>query len=337
MITELSESGGPQLSAVIPCYNEQDGIDALIARLVPVCEASVGDSFEIVLVNDGSTDSTWKKIKQQSNLDGRIVGVNLSRNCGHQLALSAGLETCRGEEIFILDADLQDPPELLPEMRSKLAEGFDVAFGQRVKRAGETYFKLVTASLFYRFLDKLSDVSIPRDTGDFRLMNRRVLNALVAMPERYRFVRGMVSWIGFRQTPVQYSRDERFAGETHYPLRKMIAFAIDAVTSFSTVPLRFASHIGLIFSALAIVMLGWVGTSYLLGQNVAGWTSLACIVLLIGGVQLLVLGIFGEYLGRMYMEGKQRPLFIIEEIYRQQAQTNPVHDYRKKIQEAVNG
>jgi glycosyltransferase involved in cell wall biosynthesis len=336
LISNRRINEGPILSVVIPCYNEEDSIEALLERLIPVCEKEVPGAYEIVLVNDGSADQTWNKITTASNENKFVVGVNLSRNCGHQLALSAGLEICQGDEIFILDADLQDPPELLSEMRRKLAEGYDVAYGTRIHRAGETWFKQISATAFYRVLDKLSDVSIPRDTGDFRLMTRRVQEQLVAMPERFRFVRGMVSWIGFKQIAVPYSRDERFAGETHYPLQKMIRFAVDAVTSFSTVPLRIASHLGLLCSVIALAMFGWVAVNFLLGYTVPGWASLASIILLMGGVQLLVLGIFGEYLGRMYMEMKQRPLYIIDEVYRPQVGENPVHQYLEDIRKSVN-
>lgn len=327
---------GPTLSAVVPCYNEEDNIAELLERLIATFQAELPNDYEIVLINDGSSDRTWQLITEASDRHDYIVGVNLSRNCGHQLALSAGLEICQGEEIFILDADLQDPPELLGEMRQKLAEGYDVAFGTRIHREGETWFKRVTASAFYRILDKLSDVPIPRDTGDFRLMNRRVLDELNAMPERYRFIRGMVSWIGFRQIAVPYCRDERFAGETHYPLRNMIRFAVDAVTSFSTIPLRLASLLGLFCSLVAMVIFGWVAVNFMLGNTVPGWSSLASIVLLIGGVQLLVLGIFGEYLGRLYMESKHRPLYIIEQIYSSRQNRNPVHQYLDNIRKSIN-
>jgi glycosyltransferase involved in cell wall biosynthesis len=336
LTTDRWTQAGLTLSVVVPCYNEEESIEALLERLIPVCEKEVSGVYEIVLVNDGSVDRTWEMIVAATNKRKSIVGVNLSRNCGHQLALSAGLEICQGEEVFILDADLQDPPELLPEMRQKLAEGYDVAYGTRIHRAGETWFKQFSASVFYRVLDKLSDVSIPRDTGDFRLMTRRVLEQLNGMPERFRFVRGMVSWIGFKQVAVPYNRDERFAGETHYPLRKMMRFALDAVTSFSTVPLRIASHLGFVCSVIALAMFGWVAANFLLGYTVPGWASLASIILLMGGVQLLVLGIFGEYLGRMYMETKQRPLYIIEQVYRQEADQNPVHQYLEDIRKSVN-
>jgi dolichol-phosphate mannosyltransferase len=221
-----------------------------------------------------------------------------------------------------------------------MAEGYDVVYGQRIARAGETVFKRVSASLFYRFLQRLVDVEVPRDTGDFRIMSRRVVDHFNAMPERFRFVRGMISWIGFTQAPLFYERDQRFAGTSHYPLSRMIAFAIDAVTSFSILPLRFAAHIGLLTGLIGVITLGWVGYTWLCGNTVAGWTSLVGTVLLLGSVQLMMLGIFGEYLGRMYMESKKRPLYIIQDVrVRHEAQDtcNPVHQYNRRIQQAVNG
>jgi dolichol-phosphate mannosyltransferase len=301
------------LSVVVPCYNEEAVLDALIARLVPVCEAFPGD-YEIVLVNDGSSDRTWSLISVHSQNSAHVVGVDLARNHGHQLALTAGLQVCRGNLVLVIDADLQDPPELFPQMLKKLNDGYDVVYGQRTFRRGETVFKRATAAGFYRLLEKLNDISIPRDTGDFRLMTRRVVEQLNAMPERYRFIRGMVSWVGFNQTAIPYERDERFAGDSHYPLRRMLGLALDAVTSFSTFPLRLASHLGVAFGMLGLGVLGWVLLTYLNNGTVAGWTSMIAVVLIIGSVQLLILGVFGEYLGRMYIETKQRPLFIIREI-----------------------
>lgn len=308
----------PTLSVVIPCYNEEGGIDQLMRRLVPICQQQFPDDYEIVLVNDGSRDHTWERICDHADQSRHVVGIDLSRNHGHQLALTAGLELCGGQLIFILDADLQDPPEFLGPMLEKLRVGnHDVVYGQRVSRAGETVFKKTTASLFYRLLNRLTDVDIPVNTGDFRLMTRRVVDQLVAMPERFRFVRGMVCWVGFSQAAFPYEREARFAGETNYSLRKMISFALDAITGFSTMPLRFASHLGLIFGLCALGALGWVVASYLFFGTVAGWTSLAALILIIGSVQMMMLGMFGEYLGRMYMEGKQRPLFIIRDVRRQ--------------------
>ena len=325
------------LSVVVPVYNEEAGLAALVSRLVPACEAEFGRSFEILLVNDGSCDGSWAEIRRLADADPRIAGIDLSRNHGHQLALSAGLEHVAGEYVFVLDADLQDPPELLGPMLAKLREGYDVVFGQRTARKGETAFKRGTASLFYRLLSHMVDTDIPRDTGDFRLMTRRVSDQLVAMPERFRFVRGMVSWVGFSQAAVPYERDARFAGDTHYPLRKMVALAVDAVTSFSTVPLRFASHLGMLFGLAGLLALVWVGWGWLSGGTVAGWASLAALVLIMGSVQLLVLGVFGEYLGRMYMEAKRRPLYIVSEIHRRPAATgtSPVHELQGEIAEKL--
>lgn len=308
-------SGSIALSVVVPVFNEEAGIDALLARVTQVCAGVFDSRFEVLLVNDGSRDRSWAMICAHADRDARIKGINLSRNHGHQLALAAGLEHARGDLVFVLDADLQDPPELLGPMLQRLREGYDVAYGQRIKRNGETAFKRGTASLFYRMLNWMVDTDIPRDTGDFRLMTRRVVDQLNAMPERYRFVRGMVSWVGFRQAAVPYERDARFAGETNYPLTKMIALAVDAVTSFSVVPLRFASHLGMVFGLIGLLALIWIGVVWLQGGTVQGWASLASLVLIIGSVQLLVLGVFGEYLGRMYMEAKRRPLYIVADVH----------------------
>jgi len=302
------------LSVVIPCYNELDGIGELHRRVTAACDAQVGTSYEIVLVIDGATDGTREAIIELAKNDPRVVAVDLSRNYGHQVALSAGLELCRGHRILILDADLQDPPELLGPMMARMDEGFDVVYGQRLKREGESLFKRSSANLFYRLLRRMVDIDIAADTGDFRLMSRRAVNHLNAMPERYRFIRGMVNWIGLKQTAFHYHRQARYAGTTHYPLRKMILLAIDAMTSFSVVPLRFASHLGMVFGLAGLLALGYTIVSWIDGNVLPGWTSLAAIVLILGSVQLLVLGIFGEYLGRMYMETKRRPLYIINEI-----------------------
>ena len=311
-----SFAGSCELSVVIPVYNEEAGLDALISRVTASAQAIFADSYELILVNDGSKDGSWNAICQHAARDPRIVAINLSRNHGHQLALTAGLHHVRGQLVFVLDADLQDPPELLGPMLEKVRAGYDVVYGQRIKRNGETAFKRGTASLFYRTLASMVDTDIPRDTGDFRLMTRRVVDQLNAMPERYRFIRGLVSYIGFNQIAFPYDRDARFAGETNYPLRKMIALAVDAITSFSVVPLRFASHLGMLFGLAGLGALVWVVWAWLQGGAVQGWASLAALTLILGSVQLLVLGVFGEYLGRMYMEGKQRPLFIISEVRR---------------------
>jgi len=303
-----------KVSVVVPCYNEEEGIHELHRRVSGVCKACVGESYELVLVNDGSKDATWKIMGEISQADKHVVAVNLSRNHGHQLALTAGLQMCRGERVFVLDADLQDPPELLPQMMARMDDGCDVVFGQRIKREGETFFKKASAYAFYRLLDRMVDIDIPPDTGDFRLMSRRAVDALNSMPEHHRFIRGMVSWIGLRQEALPYHRAARFAGETKYPLSKMIRFAIDAITGFSVRPLRMASYFGIGFGIATLLMLAYVFIHYFTGSTVEGWTSLAVIVLAVGSAQLLVAGVMGEYLGRLYVESKGRPLFIIQEV-----------------------
>lgn len=302
------------LSVVVPCYNEEEGVRELHRRVTAVCHACVGNAYELVLVNDGSSDATWKLMCELSELDKNVVAVNLSRNHGHQLALSAGLQMCRGERIFIIDADLQDPPELLPKMMERMDDGCDVVFGQRIKREGETAFKKASAFAFYRLLNRMVDIDIPRDTGDFRLMSRRAVDILNSMPEHHRFIRGMVSWIGMRQEALPYERAARFAGETKYPLSKMIRFAIDAITGFSVRPLRLASYLGFCFGIATLLLLAYVLVHYFLGNTVEGWTSLAVIILALGSVQLFVAGVMGEYLGRLYIESKRRPLFVIQEV-----------------------
>lgn len=304
------------LSVVVPCFNEADGIDALVERLDAVCGAIIQGEYEIVLVNDGSTDATWSLIRNHVEKTRHVVGIDLSRNHGHQLALSAGLACCRGNLVFVIDADLQDPPELLPDMLAKIEDGYDVVYGVRSVRKGETVFKRWTAAGFYRLLDRLVDIPIPCDTGDFRLMTRRVVDHLNAMPERYRFIRGMVSWIGYNQTSITYERDPRFAGQSHYPLGRMLALALDGITSFSTKPLRIASHLGMAFGVAGMGVLCWVLVNWLRHGTVLGWASMMAVTLVLGSVQLMILGVLGEYVGRMYMESKQRPLFLIREIRR---------------------
>jgi polyisoprenyl-phosphate glycosyltransferase len=303
-----------KLSVVIPCYNEEAVIHELHRRVTLACRSLVGGSYELVLVNDGSFDGTWAMLQELAHNDDRIVAVDLSRNHGHQLALSAGLSLARGERILVIDADLQDPPELLSQMMRLMDNGADVVYGQRVERDGETWFKRVSASAFYRLLLRMTDVGIPSDTGDFRLMRRPVLEVLLAMPEQQRFIRGMVAWIGFRQVPLQYRREKRFAGETKYPLRKMLTFAIDAITGFSTTPLRISLYIASIFVVIAFLLATFVLFSWLFLGTVQGWTSMFLAMLIFASVQLFSLSVIGEYLGRIYMQTKHRPLFIIREI-----------------------
>ena len=303
------------LSIVVPCYNEQECLAALHERLTAVARATAGEDYELVLVNDGSKDRTWPMMQEYCARDPHLVAVNLSRNHGHQLALTAGLDLCRGEKILIIDADLQDPPELLPDMLATMErEEADVVYGLRQSRAGETKFKRATAAAFYRLLARATEVDIPVDTGDFRLMSRRALNALLAMPEQARFIRGMVAWIGFRQVPLPYMRDERFAGVTKYPFSKMVRFALDALTGFSSAPLKLASHLGLALALGSVILIAYIAMSWATGQTIQGWTSLMLVVVVLGAVQMFVLGLMGEYIGRLYSQAKQRPLYIVQDI-----------------------
>ncbi len=306
------EKARPAISVVVPCYNEAEVLPTFCERMIASCRAT-GRSFEIILVNDGSGDATWQVVRAQCIADPAFVGIDLSRNHGHQLALTAALHHARGEFILVIDADLQDPPELLREMLQVMEEGADVVFGQRTRREGETWFKKVSAAAFYRTLNYLADTSIPADTGDFRLMRRRVLEEFLRLPEQSRFIRGMVSWLGFRQVPLLYERQERAAGTSKYPLRKMIRFALDAVTSFSTKPLIAATYLGGAVGLMAFFLAIYSIVQWFFGHTVQGWTSLIVVVLLLGSVQLFVLGIIGEYLGRLTMQAKNRPLFIVRE------------------------
>jgi len=305
----------PALSIVVPCYNEASCLEMLHARISAAAKAAVGEDYEVLFVNDGSRDESWPIMQRLSAADPRLVAINLSRNHGHQLALTAGLDLCAGDQILIIDADLQDPPELLSDMRATMTDQqADVVYAVRRKREGESIFKKVTAAAFYRVLDRVTDTPIPLDTGDFRLMTRRALDAFLALPEQARFIRGMVAWVGFRQVPFVYDRAERHAGNTKYPLGKMIRFALDAITGFSTAPLRFASHMGLLLTAASLLLMLYILVGWLLGNAVQGWTSTMLAVVFIGAVQMFVLGLIGEYLGRLYVESKRRPLYIVADV-----------------------
>jgi glycosyltransferase involved in cell wall biosynthesis len=303
------------LSIVVPCFNEQDCLGALHERLSAAASAAVGENYEIVLVNDGSRDASWSMMRNMAAGNPHVIAVNLSRNHGHQLALTAGLDLCRGETILIIDADLQDPPELLPEMLNAMrAEEADVVYGVRRSRSGETAFKRATAHGFYRLLSRATEVDIPVDTGDFRLMSRRALDALLSMPEQVRFIRGMVAWIGFKQVPFAYDRQERFAGATKYPLKKMMRFAFDALTGFSSAPLKLASHAGFVLSIGSLILILYIAYAWAAGRNIQGWTSLMLVVVILGAVQMFALALMGEYIGRLYNEAKRRPLYIVQEV-----------------------
>src|SRR5437868_8186201 len=304
-----------KLSIVVPCFNEEACLGELHQRLSAAARSSVGKDYELVLVNDGSRDGSWQTMQRMAAADPHVVAINLSRNHGHQLALTAGLDLCRGDAILIIDADLQDPPELLGPMLTSMREsGADVVYGVRRSRAGDTAFKRATAHAFYRLLSRATEVDIPLDAGDFRLMSRRALDALLAMPEQARFIRGMVAWIGFKQLPFPYDRAERFAGETKYPLARMMRFAFDALTGFSSAPLKLASHAGLLLSAGSVLLILYIGFAWISGQSIQGWTSLMLVVVVLGAVQMFVLALMGEYIGRLYNEAKRRPLYIIQEV-----------------------
>lgn len=314
----MKDVSRPALSVVAPCFNEQEVLPEFVRRVGAVLDG-LGRSAEIVLVDDGSRDRTWQVMTELAAREPRIVAVRLMRNHGHQLALTAGLSVCRGERILIIDADLQDPPELLPDMLALMEGadgngGADVVYGQRRQRDGESLFKRATAAGFYRLIGRLTDVNIPADTGDFRLVTRRVLDLLLAMPERHRFIRGMVAWIGGRQVPLTYDRHARVAGESKYPLSKMLKFASDAITSFSVVPLMASMTVGWIMAGLGFAFFVYSIVGWLLHENLPGWTSLMAAVGLLGGMQFLMLGIIGSYLGRLYDQSKGRPLFMIREI-----------------------
>jgi dolichol-phosphate mannosyltransferase len=303
------------LSIVVPCFNEEACLSVLHERLTGAARAAVGDDYEIVLVNDGSRDDSWAIMQALAADDPHLRAVNLSRNHGHQLALTAGLDLCSGETILIIDADLQDPPELLSPMLETMRESHaDVVYGVRKSRRGETAFKRATAHGFYRLLSRATEVDIPLDAGDFRLMSRRALDVLLAMPEQARFIRGMVAWIGFRQVPFAYDRAERLAGETKYPMRKMVRFAFDALTGFSSAPLKLASHVGIGLSAGSVLLVLYLVYAWLSGMSIQGWTSLMLVVVVIGAAQMFVLGLMGEYIGRLYNESKRRPLYVVQEV-----------------------
>lgn len=303
----------PALSLVIPVYNEEPVIEELGRRLEAFL-LRVGVSWEVVFIDDGSSDGSVTLLRQLGEREPRFKLVSLSRNFGHQIAITCGLDYARGDAVVIMDADLQDPPEVVSQMLEKYREGYDVVYGVRRRRAGETWFKRVTAAGFYRLLRLLVGVSIPVDAGDFRLMSRRVVAALQALRETNRFVRGMVAWVGFSQTAVYYDRPERFAGETHYPLRKMLRFAVDGITSFSTFPLKLATWLGLCCGAIGVGVAVWAAyVKFFLAGVVQGWTTIMIAVSLGASAQLIMTGILGEYVGRIYEEVKRRPLYLVKE------------------------
>lgn len=307
-------SNAPLLSLVIPCYNEEEVIAETVRQLDAFCGELVDLDVEFIFVDDGSKDSTRELLKHFSENDSRIRVIGFARNFGHQVAVTAGLDVARGDAVVLIDADLQDPPAVIHTMIAKWREGYDVVYGTRIERQGESAFKITTARVFYRLLNRLSNVPIPLDTGDFRLMSRLVVDTLKAMPEQDRFVRGMVSWVGFKQVALPYKRAERFAGKSKYPLTKMLRFAVDGILSFSTKPLQMSVALGMLAASIALA-----GILYALALRiftsiwVQGWTALMIAVLFLGGVQLICVGILGEYVGRIYNEVKNRPLYVVQE------------------------
>ncbi|EMJ97150.1 glycosyltransferase family 2 protein [Leptospira sp. WS58.C1] len=312
----------PLLSLVIPVYNEEKTIPELVKRLRVLLgilkeKHRFGkEDAEILFVNDGSRDDTFDVLKKFCESEPGFFLLNLSRNYGHQLAITAGIDTARGETVAVMDGDLQDPPEFVAELYAKMSEGYDVVYARRKKREGESFFKLVTAHVFYRILKKITRFDIPIDTGDFRIMSRRVTDVLVSMREQHRYIRGLIAWIGFKQTGLEYDRDERFDGETKFSVSKMLKFALDGITSFSSAPLKLSSYLG-----FASAFFGALYTVYILylklftDNTIQGWTSVMIVVLVLGGIQLIALGMIGEYLSRVNDQSKNRPLYVIEKIY----------------------
>jgi len=300
----------PVFSIIAPIYNETESLPELQRRITEVM-TTTGEPWELVLIDDGSTDGSTDMIREMAKKDAHIRPVIFARNFGHQIAVTAGMDYSRGDSVIIIDADLQDPPEVILELIAKWREGFQVVYAHRSEREGENWFKLVTASAFYKLIYRITDVKIPMNTGDFRLLDRKVVEVMNSMRERHRFLRGMSAWVGFKSIGVQYKRAARFAGTSKYPLKKMLKLALTAITSFSYLPLQIAMWIGFISTAIsilgliAIIILRIVGSGFLAGQAA---TLLA--VLFIGGVQLLCLGILGEYIGRIYDEARGRPLYI---------------------------
>lgn len=311
----------PPISVIVPCFNEEEGIAECHRRLTEVL-SSFDTWYEIVYVNDGSKDSTPSQLAAIHAFDSNVTVIELSRNFGHQPAVTAGLEAAKGQVVVIIDADLQDPPEVIATMLEKWAEGYEVVYGVRESRDGESGFKVWTANIFYRLINALSDVEIPLHAGDFRLLDRKAVEAMKSMPERHRLLRGMCSWIGFRQCGVKYARAARFAGATKYPLRKMLNLALDGIASFSTVPLRLLALVGIASAFLALIGIVYALVVRLFTHSwVAGWTISFIGLLFLGGLQMISIGIVGEYVGRIYNEAKHRPLYIARSVLERRGKT----------------
>lgn len=304
----------PLVSYVFPIYNEEGNLELLYGTLLDLLGEHPEYDYELIFVNDGSRDRSLEILFKLEDADDRVRVIDLSRNFGHQMAVTAGLDHARGDAVIIMDSDMQDPPRVSFDLLAKWREGYDVVYAQRRSRK-DTVFKRFTANLYYRLLHSVTEIDIPRNTGDFRLVDRQVVDQIVQMREHSRFLRGMVSYVGYRQVAVQFDRDERHAGETGYPLRKMLKFAADGVMSFSTVPLRLITRVGYAFAAASFALMLWVFVGRVVdpASVVEGWTFLAIIVLLIGGVQMILLGVVGSYVGRTYIESQRRPLYLVQE------------------------
>lgn len=317
-MSEVESNSNVLLSVIAPIYNEKESLPEFYRRVSAVLE-SVDPAWEMILVDDGSSDGSTNQILELAQRDTRVVPVIFARNFGHQIAVTAGMDYARGEAVVVIDADLQDPPELILDMMTKWREGYEVVYAVRKERAGESWFKLATASLFYRLIYRITDVDIPMDTGDFRLLDRQVIDVMGSMRERHRFLRGMSAWIGFRQVGVPYKRTARFAGETKYPLKKMLRLALNAITGFSYFPLQLATYFGFLSAGMAIIAIPVVAILRMTGsQFFFGQASTLIAVLFLGGVQLISLGILGEYIGRLYDEAKGRPLYVVRSIKKNQ-------------------
>jgi len=303
----------PIYSIVAPVFNEAETLPHFYERVIRVME-DIGEPFEIVLINDGSRDKTYSILQEIHEKDARVRVIDFSRNFGHQIAISAGLDYAQGDAVVVLDSDLQDPPEIIPELIARWKDGAEVVYAQRAKRKGETFFKLATAAAFYRLIQRITAINIPSDTGDFRLLDRQVVDALVKMREHHRFMRGLSAWVGFRQDAVLYERHERFAGTTKYPLTKMIRFSLDAITSFSHVPLQIATSLGFGLALVSLIGILIAIILRLFTDAIVGQATTLIMVLFMGGIQLIFLGIIGEYLGRIYDEVRARPLYIVRKV-----------------------
>lgn len=307
------KKASPALSLVVPLHNEEGNLPHLHQRLIPVI-TTITQEYEIIYINDGSRDATLSMIKALAVQDERVHYISFSRNFGHQMAIMSGIEHASGNAVVIMDGDLQDPPELIPELWKKYAEGFKVVYAQRRSREGETLAKKWTAKAFYRLLKKTTNIKIPLDTGDFRLIDRKVVEYLKQMPERHKFLRGQIAWIGFKQTAVFYNRESRLSGKTNFSFSKMFQFALDGITAFSNYPLRMATVMGFAVSGVSfLVILYALYSKFVLNRTITGWTSLIISVLFIGGIQLIAIGIIGEYISRINSDVRKRPLYVIEE------------------------